>query len=287
VLDQHETKTRQASGGPGGGAASSAGASRPISILIRTLNEADRIEAAIRSALPIGGEIIVIDAGSSDDTAAIAELLGAKVIVNPWPGFGPQRYFGEEKCAHDLIFALDADEIVTPEFVRELHQVLDQADPPRLMQVRKAMIFPHHKKPPPLGFCTTQIYIYDRRIARTNSNPNWDKLDIASKEPVHLIKAPIWHFSYRDWNHVVQKANYVAQLAADTSPVRSRLGLLFRLVFEFPATFFKFYFLRRYFLAGADGFTMAMLSAFGRYLRIAKMLERADFNYTRNKTNSR
>ncbi len=286
MLNVQETSLSKTADGQGRSPAS-VPAHYPISILIRTLNEADRIEATIRSAQPIGGEIVVIDAGSSDDTVAIAERLGAKVFINPWPGFGPQRYFGEDKCAHDLIFALDADEIVTPEFVRELHEVLDRSNPPRLMSVRKAMIFPHHKKPPPLGFCTTQVYVYDRRIARTNSNPNWDRLDISSNDEPHLIKAPIWHFSYRDWNHVVQKANYVAQLAADTMPVRSRAALVARLVFEFPATFLKFYFLRRYFLAGADGFTMAMLSAFGRYLRIAKMLERADFNYTRNKTNSR
>lgn len=260
----------------------------PLSVLVRTLNEADRIEATISSALPLGGEIVVIDAGSNDDTVAIAERLGAKVYINPWPGFGPQRYFGEDKCSHDLIFALDADEIVTPEFIAELHGVMQRSDVPRLMSVRKAMIFPHHKKPPPLGFCSTQVYIYDRRIARTGPNPNWDRLEISDTSAlVHTIKSPIWHFSYRDWNHVVAKANYVAQLAADTGKVRSRWILVPRLFAEFPLTFLKFYFLRRYFLAGADGFTMAMLSAFGRYLRIAKMLERTDFGYTRNKTNSR
>ena len=37
----------------------------------------------------------------------------------------------------------------------------------------------------------------------------------------------------------------------------------------------------QYFLAGADGFIMAVISAFGRWLRIAKMLERKRYGADR------
>ncbi len=247
-----------------------------LSTLIRTKNEADRIAATLEAAQALGGEIVVIDAGSTDATVEIATRLGARVIHNPWPGFGPQRHFGEAQCAHDFIFSLDADEIVTPAMAAEIREVFARPNPPRLMTIRKAMIFPHWKHPPPLGFCHDQILIYDRRIARTGPNPNWDKLEISISDRPHLIRAPLWHFSVRDWNHAVAKWNYVAQLAADTQKERPRALLLMRLVIEFPWSFIKFYFLRRYFLGGADGFTMAVVTAFGRFLRIAKMLERKD-----------
>jgi glycosyltransferase involved in cell wall biosynthesis len=249
----------------------------PLSVLIRTLNEADRIAAAIKAALPLGAEIVVIDAGSTDATVEIATGLGARVHVNPWPGFGPQRHFGEDKCSNDFIFSLDADEIVRPELVSEIRDVFLSASPPRLMIVRKAVIFPHHAAPPPLGFCHEQILIYDRRIARTGPNPNWDKLEISAPDKPHRLGNPLWHYSWRDWNHVVAKANYVAGLAADTHERRSRAGLVLRLIFEFPLSFLKFYFVRRYCLGGIDGFTMAVTNAFGRFLRIAKMLERIDY----------
>ena len=248
----------------------------PLSILIRTLNEADRIGETIKAAQALGGEIVLIDAGSKDATIAIAQELGARVINNPWPGFGPQRHFGEDQCSHDFIFSLDADEIVTEPMAAEIRTVFAKPNPPRLMIIRKAMIFPHWKHPPPLGFCHEQILIYDRRIARTGPNPNWDKLEISEKLKPHLIREPLWHFSLRDWNHAVAKWNYVAGLAADTQKERPRAILLMRLVIEFPCSFFKFYVLRRYFLGGADGLTMALVTAFGRFLRIAKMLERKD-----------
>jgi glycosyltransferase involved in cell wall biosynthesis len=249
----------------------------PLSILIRTLNEADRIAACLSAAQALGGEIVVIDAGSKDDTVAISERMGARVVANPWPGFGPQRHFGEGQCMHDMIFSLDADEIVTPAMCAEIRGHFAQGAPPRLMIVRKAMILPHRRAPTPWPFCHEQILIYDRRIARTGPNPNWDKLDITAADTPVTIREPLWHFSFRDWNHMVAKANYVAQLAADTQPTRPRWVLVARTLIEFPVTFLKFYFLRRYFLGGIDGFTMAVLTAFGRYLRVAKMLEKKDW----------
>lgn len=249
----------------------------PLSVLIRTRNEADRIARTIRSVLPLGAEIVVIDAESTDDTVKIAESLGAKVYVHAWPGFGPQRHWGEERCANDYIFSLDADEIVTPEMAAEIRAVFSQPAPPRLMTIRKALVLPHQDRPPPLGFCHEQVLIYDRRVARTGPNPNWDKLDVSVDDKPRLIRAPLWHYSMRDWNHFTNKVNYVAELAADTQEKRrSRAGLIARLIVEFPVTFVKFYLVRRYFLGGVEGFVMAVISAYGRFLRIAKMLERQD-----------
>jgi glycosyltransferase involved in cell wall biosynthesis len=198
------------------------------------------------------------------------------VITNPWPGFGPQRHFGEDQCRNDFVFSLDADEIVTPAMTQEIRAHFLGGSPPRLMVVRKAVVFPHRAKPTPWAFCHEQVLIYDRRIARTGPNPNWDKLDVTVDDKPVLIRNPLWHYSFRDWHHMIAKANYVAKLAADTQPTRSRFSLWLRVIFEFPITFLKFYFLRRYFLGGIDGFTTAVLTAFGRFARVAMMLERKD-----------
>jgi hypothetical protein len=161
--------------------------------------------------------------------------------------------------------------------VAELCQLMTQPRRPKLVRIRKKMIFPHHRTPPPLGYFSDQVLLYDRRVARTNPNPNWDKLDIVTDEKPVLIRSPIWHYSLRNWNHAVTKANYVAQLAGKTMERQSRAILVARLFTEFPLTFIKFYFFRLYCLAGSDGLTMATVSAFGRFIRIAKMLEMKDY----------
>ena len=248
----------------------------PLSILIRTLNEGDRIQNTIRSVSDLGAEVVVIDAGSTDDTVHIAATMGATVYHNPWPGFGPQRRFGEDKCSRNYVLSLDADEIITPALSDEIRRVLSTQEPPRLMIVRKAWIQPHHLAPGPWPFCHEQILLYDRRIARTGPNPNWDKLEIDIADRPFKLKNPLWHYSLRNWNHAVSKFNYVATLAAQTQVPRSRLALLARLPFEFPINFIKAYVLRRYFLSGVDGFIMSVIFAFGRFLRLAMMLERHD-----------
>lgn len=246
----------------------------PLSVLIRTFNEGDRLGRTLDSLAPLGAEVVVIDAGSADDTVEIARRHGARVVHNPWPGFGPQRRFGEDQCAFDHIFSVDADEVLTPAMVDEIRTVFTRPHVPSLMIVRKAIVFPNHERPTPWAFCHEQVLIYDKRVARTGPNPNWDALEISTSEKPHLIKAPLWHFTFRDWRHAVAKANYVARLAADTQNIRSLAYLRTRLVIEFPITFLKFYVARRYFLGGTDGLTMAMVGAFGRYIRIAMMLER-------------
>ena len=247
----------------------------PLSVLIRTLNEADRIGRTLQSVVPLGAEIVVVDAASSDDTVAIARSFGAVVYENPWPGFGLQRRFGEEKCAHDMIFSLDADEVVTEALVTEIRAAFAAGSPPALMILRKASVMPGHDRPPPLSFCHEQILIYDRRVARTGTNPNWDKLEIAEGVKPVRLRNPLWHFSSRSLAHAVRKAVFVGQLAADTQPRRSPVLLALRLPFEFPFAFVKYYFVRRYFLAGVDGFIYGMVGAFSRFIRIALMWERA------------
>jgi glycosyltransferase involved in cell wall biosynthesis len=245
-----------------------------LSVLIRTLNEADRLARTLKAVQPLGAEIVVIDAGSKDDTVAIARSCGATVFENAWPGFGPQRRFGEDKCGHDFVFSLDADEVLTEEIVAEIRAIFLAGAPPRLMIVRKAVVFPHHDKPPPWPFCHEQILIYDRRIARTGPNVNWDQLEISSDDSPVRLKNPLWHFSLRNLNHAVSKALFVGQLAADTQRPRSRLLLALRLPFEFPIAFLKYYFVRRYFLAGLDGFVYGVVGAFSRFIRIAMMAEK-------------
>ncbi len=63
----------------------------PLSVFIIARNEADRIGATIRAIRDLTDDLVVVDSGSTDGTQALAESLGARVIHNPWPGYGPQK----------------------------------------------------------------------------------------------------------------------------------------------------------------------------------------------------
>ncbi len=60
-------------------------------------------------------EIVVADTGSTDDTAAIAQKAGARVISVPWENdFSKARNFPLELVTADWVLSLDADERLDP-----------------------------------------------------------------------------------------------------------------------------------------------------------------------------
>jgi glycosyltransferase involved in cell wall biosynthesis len=97
----------------------------PISLIVITHNEEANIARCLDS-VSFAAEKIVVDSGSEDRTTAIAAAHGARVVIQPWLGFGPQRNFASALASNDWILSLDADEALTPELVRELEQRLPQ-----------------------------------------------------------------------------------------------------------------------------------------------------------------
>ncbi len=91
--------------------------SRPkISLCMIVKNEAQYIERCIKSARRAADEIIVVDTGSSDDTAEIARRLGAKTRQHQWKSdFSEARNYSIEQATGDWILYLDADEVLTPD----------------------------------------------------------------------------------------------------------------------------------------------------------------------------
>ena len=90
-----------------------------ISATIITFNEEPNIKAACES-VAWADELLVVDSNSTDATRDIAEACGARVITNPWPGFGAQKQFAVEQARHEWIFSLDADERVSDELKRSI-----------------------------------------------------------------------------------------------------------------------------------------------------------------------
>ncbi len=87
------------------------GRGRPglVSIIIPTMNEANRIARTIAEVEPGDNrEVIVVDGGSDDDTAAIARSLGARVFDGS-PPKGSQMNLGASKASGEALLFLHAD----------------------------------------------------------------------------------------------------------------------------------------------------------------------------------
>ena len=98
-----------------------------LSMIVR--DEAERLAACLRSVQGFVDEMVVVDTGSSDDTVAIAEGLGATVHRIDWPGdFAPARNQALQWVSGDWVLVLDADEQLRPEAREPMRQLMEQPE---------------------------------------------------------------------------------------------------------------------------------------------------------------
>ena len=85
--------------------------SKRLSVAMIVRDEAAMIEAAIASVQGVADEIIVVDTGSTDATAALAAAAGATVVHSSWQDdFAAARNVSLAHCQGDWVLILDADE---------------------------------------------------------------------------------------------------------------------------------------------------------------------------------
>lgn len=90
-----------------------ASGSVPVTAVVAAHNEADQIEACVRS-VSWAGEVLVVENDSSDDTIARARAAGATVFSNPFRSIGAQRNAAIARARHPWVLVVDADERATP-----------------------------------------------------------------------------------------------------------------------------------------------------------------------------
>ena len=101
-----------------------------ISVIIPAYNEESAIrgtvDACVRALSKLGGEyeIIVIDDGSSDNTAGVAVAAGARIIRHPHNlGYGRSLKDGILAATHDTIVIADADGTYPVERIPDLFRI--------------------------------------------------------------------------------------------------------------------------------------------------------------------
>ena len=87
-----------------------------LSVCLIVKDEHDVLARCLNSARRFADEIVVVDTGSSDDTAEIAKKFTDKVYSFGWcDDFSAARNFSFSKATCDLVMWLDADDVVEEE----------------------------------------------------------------------------------------------------------------------------------------------------------------------------
>jgi tetratricopeptide (TPR) repeat protein len=165
-----------------------------LSMIVR--DEAERIEACLRSVQGFVDEMVVVDTGSSDDTVAIATALGATVHRIDWPGdFAPARNQALQWLTGDWVLVLDADEQLRPEAREPLRQLMTQPDLlliNLLRQERGAVQSPYSnvsrlfRRHPAIRWSRAYHSLVDDSVAELQQHqPHWRIADCGEPALVH------------------------------------------------------------------------------------------------------
>lgn len=98
-----------------------------LSIVIAVCNGADFLKKclpAIVAACDAETEIILVDDGSTDDSAEIGKRFGAKILtLNARTGAASARNVGAESALGEIILFIDADVVIKPDTIRDLRRI--------------------------------------------------------------------------------------------------------------------------------------------------------------------
>jgi (heptosyl)LPS beta-1,4-glucosyltransferase len=241
-----------------------------VSVILITRNEAAHVEAALAS-VAWADERIVVDAGSTDDTVALARRAADRVEVRPWPGYGAQKNFAASLARHDWILSIDADERVTPALGEEIRRVLGES--PRAAGYRMPRVTYY------LGrwirstdwYPDLQLRLYDRRVARWNLRRVHERVE--ADGTIARLRGELQHFAYRNVSHHLATMDRYTTLAAEQMDSEGRRARVSDLLVHAPAAFLRNYVLRAGFRDGVAGLIVSGLNAQYVFLKTVKLWE--------------
>ena len=238
-----------------------------LTVTVITRNESSNLEAALAS-IGWADEIVVVDAESTDDTAAIARRHTATVEVRPWPGFSAQKNHAAALASHDWILSLDADERVTPELAAEIRALLASEPPARGYRVPRISQYLGRWIRGTDWYPDYQLRLYDRRAGEWNGRRVHESVRLKG-EP-GLLTHDLQHYPYRDISHHLATIDRYTTLAADQMHADGRHVSLAAVALHPPLAFLRNYVLRGGFRSGGVGFIVSVLNSYYVFLKLAK-----------------
>lgn len=246
--------------------------SMKISAYILAKNEAANIVAAVQS-ITFADEIIVVDTGSEDNTIALAEQAGARVVQIPFTGFGPVRRAACEHCQHDWIFTIDADERCTPELAAEIQACLAQSPQPTVYlaptanymlgkRLRFGGYWPDYRNP----------VLFHRDALQYDLEAVHETFTLTG--PLVKLSQPRLHYPYQDLAVIMHKAQQYSSLGAEDLAARGKRITFWRSYAHAWWKFFRLFIIKGGIFDGWRGYLLAANAFYETLFRYSKCMAR-------------
>jgi hypothetical protein len=254
------------------GRAAPAATARPaVTCTIVCQNEASKIRECLDSVRWCE-EVIVVDGGSTDDTADLARAWGARVLHNRWPGFRAQKQFALDAATSPWVLNLDADERITNELATAIDTALRTAGPdvhgftiPRLVGYLGRWWWRGGWYPRPI------LRLVRREVTTWGGTDPHERPEVPGG--VEALREPMLHYTYRDTADHLRAVRLLTQIAVAQVP-RGRPTGVVRFLVQPGWRLLRSYVLTGGLFDGLPGVLVASTDAFYAFLRCAAVWER-------------
>lgn len=243
-----------------------------ISVCITAGNEEANIRRCLES-VKWADEVVVVDSFSEDNTAAICREYTGFVYEHKWLGYIGQKNLIKDLAAGPWILFVDADEEISPALRDE---ILDEFESGRCASV-DGYEFPR------------MVWHLGRWIRHGDWYPDVklrlfrkDRGECGGREPhdrtvvngrVKRLKGDIFHYSYDNLRDQLASINNFTTITAEVWAEENKSFRVLDMVFRPLFRFFRCYILKRGFLDGLPGLTIAVMTAFAVFAKYAKLWE--------------
>lgn len=241
---------------------------RKLSAVIITFNEARNIKRCIASLQDVADEIVVVDSFSTDATPSICKGMNVQFHQREWKGYSKQKNYGNGLASNDWILSVDADEVLSEELKAAI--IFEK-------QNGKGFNFSFNRL---TNYCGKWIkhsgWYPDRKIKMFNrTKDDWQgevhETLTVNPSTVKRLKGDLLHYSYNSVSDHVKRTDVYSTLGAKELFENGKKASILKLLFNPWLKFNKMYFIKLGFLDGMAGFTIALITAYGTFLKYIKL----------------
>lgn len=241
-----------------------------VTVVIAARDEERNIGACVES-VRWADEILVVEDGSSDNTAALAEGAGATVIHNPFVTIGLQRNAGIERAKHEWILVLDADERASPGVAEEVRALITAPRFDAYRVPRRNFFLGREVRHG--GWESDKPVRLFRSTIRYNSSRVHEHVEIEGE--AGEIKSALMHEPYPALDSWFEKlGRYSEWWAQDRYDCGRRVGIM-TVILRPPFRFVSMFILRGGWMDGARGALLAGMASVSVFAKYARLWEKA------------
>lgn len=241
-----------------------------ISAIVTTYNEEKNIENCLNS-IKWADEILVIDSFSTDNTVALCEKFGARVLQRKYNFAADQKNWAIPQAKHPWIILLDADEMASPNMATEIKNIIYTRPKHTAFWIRRINYFLGKK----VRFCGWQndrvARFFHRDFHRYENKMVHEELECT--KPFGSLNSNIIHYTTSNIDHYTEKIERYAHNAAHTYIKENKKIGLFNLYLKPAFKFLNSYFLRGGILDGKTGWIICKLRTRETWLKAKITLE--------------